>query len=208
MERQHLVQNLGDGTYFHSGSLAIRAAVAAGINITYKLLYNGTVAMTGGQDAPGGRDIPDVTRLLLADGVARVIVTSDDPDRWHGADFPKGIQVWDRSRLDEAQRVLRDTKGTTVLIHDQRCAAEKRRDRTRGIIARPGFRVVINERICEGCGDCGDKSNCLSVQPVDTPYGRKTMIHQTSCNYDFSCMISSAPLPSVQRKRRSPGMSL
>ncbi|HZB40384.1 MAG TPA: DUF6537 domain-containing protein, partial [Ilumatobacter sp.] len=193
MERQHLVQNLGDGTYFHSGSLAIRAAVAAGIDITYKLLYNGTVAMTGGQDAQGARDIPDVTRMLLADGVARVIVTSDDPDRFQGASFPKGVEVWDRSKIDEAQRVLSEMKGTTVLVHDQRCAAEKRRDRTRGIIARPGFRVVINERICEGCGDCGDKSNCLSVQPVDTPYGRKTMIHQTSCNYDFSCLRGDCP---------------
>src|SRR5262245_10156947 len=191
--RQHLVQNLGDGTYFHSGSVAIRAAVAAGVDITYKLLYNGTVAMTGGQDAPGGRDVPDIARVLLAEGVSRVIVTTDDLSRFDGADFPKGVDVWDRSRLDEAQRLLAATKGTTVLIHDQRCAAEKRRDRTRGIIQRPGFRVVINERICEGCGDCGDKSNCLSVQPVDTPYGRKTMIHQTSCNYDFSCLRGDCP---------------
>jgi indolepyruvate ferredoxin oxidoreductase len=191
--RQHLVQNLGDGTYFHSGSLAVRAAVAAGIDITYKLLYNGTVAMTGGQDAPGGRDVPDITRMLLADGVTRVIVTTDDLSRFDDAELPKGVDVWDRSRIDEAQRILAATKGTTVLIHDQRCAAEKRRDRTRGLLVRPGFRVVINERICEGCGDCGDKSNCLSVQPVDTPYGRKTMIHQTSCNYDFSCMRGDCP---------------
>jgi indolepyruvate ferredoxin oxidoreductase len=131
--------------------------------------------------------------MLLADGVSRVIVTTDDLDRYEGESFPKGVDVWDRSRIDEAQKVLAAVKGTTVMIHDQRCAAEKRRDRTRGLIARPGFRVVINERICEGCGDCGDKSNCLSVQPVDTPYGRKTMIHQTSCNYDFSCMRGDCP---------------
>jgi indolepyruvate ferredoxin oxidoreductase len=193
IDRQHLVQNLGDGTFFHSGSLAIRAAVAAGVDITYKLLYNGTVAMTGGQDAPGGRSVADVSRMLLADGVARVIVTTDDLDRYEGDSFPKGVEVWDRSRVDEAQKALAGVKGTTVMIHDQRCAAEKRRDRTRGLIARPGFRVVINERICEGCGDCGDKSNCLSVQPIDTPYGRKTMIHQTSCNYDFSCMRGDCP---------------
>ena len=193
VERNHLVQNLGDGTYFHSGSLAIRAAVASGVDITYKLLYNGTVAMTGGQDAQGGRDVPDVTRMLMADGVARIIVTTDDLDRYRGERFPDGVDVWDRGRVAEAQRVLAAIPGTTVMIHDQRCAAEKRRDRTRGLLAKPPFRVVINERICEGCGDCGDKSNCLSVQPIDTPYGRKTAIHQTSCNYDFSCMKGDCP---------------
>jgi indolepyruvate ferredoxin oxidoreductase len=193
LESKHLVQNLGDGTFFHSGSLAIRAAVAAGIDITYKLLYNGAVAMTGGQDAEGARDVPDVTRLLMAEGVQRVIVTSDEPDQFDAADFPHGVEVWPRTRFDEAQRVLADTKGTTVLLHAQECAAEKRRARSRGTLAVPGFRVVINERICEGCGDCGDKSNCLSVQPIDTPYGRKTAIHQTSCNFDLSCMKGDCP---------------
>jgi indolepyruvate ferredoxin oxidoreductase len=191
--RQHLVQNLGDGTFFHSGSLGIRATVASGVDITFKLLYNGAVAMTGGQEAQGAREVPDITRILMAEGVKQIIITSDDPDRFHGTDFPSGVKVWDRSRVAEAQRVLAEVKGTTVMIHDQRCAAEKRRDRTRGLLARPDFRVVINERICEGCGDCGDKSNCLSVQPIDTPYGRKTAIHQTSCNYDFSCMQGDCP---------------
>jgi indolepyruvate ferredoxin oxidoreductase len=193
VERQHLVQNIGDGTFFHSGSVAIRAAVAAGIDITYKLLHNGTVAMTGGQDAQGAVDVPNIAQMLMADGVQRIIVTSDEPDRFHDATWPPDVEVWDRSRLDEAQRVLADVRGTTVLIHDQECAAEKRRARSRGTLAKPSFRVVINERICEGCGDCGDKSNCLSVQPVDTPYGRKTTIHQTSCNFDFSCLKGDCP---------------
>jgi indolepyruvate ferredoxin oxidoreductase len=193
VERNHLVQNLGDGTFFHSGSVAIRAAVAAGVDITYKLLFNGTVAMTGGQDAQGGVDVPQIAQMLTAEGVARIIVTSDDPGRFRGTAIPDGVDVWDRTRFDEAQQVLAATKGTTVLIHDQGCAAEKRRARSRGKLAAPGFRVVINERICEGCGDCGDKSNCLSVQPVDTPYGRKTTIHQTSCNFDFSCLQGDCP---------------
>ena len=193
VERQHLVQNIGDGTFFHSGSLAIRAAVAAGIDITYKLLHNGTVAMTGGQDAQGAVDVPDIAQMLMADGVQRIIVTSDDPHRFDDATWPRHVEVWDRSKLAEAQRVLAEVRGTTVLIHDQECAAEKRRARSRGTLAKPSFRVVINERICEGCGDCGDKSNCLSVQPVDTSYGRKTTIHQTSCNFDFSCMKGDCP---------------
>jgi indolepyruvate ferredoxin oxidoreductase len=191
--RQHLVQNLGDGTFFHSGSLAIRAAVAAGIDITFKLLHNGTVAMTGGQDAQGAVDVPAIATMLVAEGVAKIIITSDEPERFVGMALPAGVPVWDRSRFDEAQTELAATRGTTVLIHDQGCAAEKRRARSRGTMTTPGFRVVINERICEGCGDCGDKSNCLSVQPTDTPYGRKTTIHQTSCNFDFSCLQGDCP---------------
>ncbi len=191
--RDHLVQNLGDGTFFHSGSLAVRAAVAAGVDITYKLLYNGTVAMTGGQDPVGQMSVPDVAAMLLLEGVERVIVTSDDPHRYPAGSFPSDVDVWDRSRFDDAQRLLAQIPGVTVHIHDQACAAENRRGRGRGTVATPGFRVVINERVCEGCGDCGDKSNCLSVQPVDTPYGRKTRIHQTSCNFDFSCLQGDCP---------------
>jgi indolepyruvate ferredoxin oxidoreductase len=193
VERKHLVQNLGDGTFFHSGSLAIRSSIAAGIDITYKLLHNGTVAMTGGQDAQGAVDVPQIATMLMAEGAKRIIITSDEPERLSGAALPSGAEVWDRSRFDEAQRVLAEVKGTTILIHDQACAAEKRRGRSRGTIETPGFRVVINQRICEGCGDCGDQSNCLSVQPIDTPYGRKTAIHQTSCNFDFSCIKGDCP---------------
>ncbi len=193
VERKHLVQNLGDGTFFHSGSLAIRASIAAGIDITYKLLHNGTVAMTGGQDAQGAVDVPRIATMLMAEGVERIIITTDDPDRLSRSALPARTEVWDRSRIGEAQRVLAEVKGTTVLIHDQACAAENRRGRSRGTIETPGFRVVINQRICEGCGDCGDQSNCLSVQPIDTPYGRKTAIHQTSCNFDFSCMKGDCP---------------
>ncbi len=197
LERDHLVQNLGDGTYFHSGSLAVRAAVAAGVDITYKLLYNGTVAMTGGQDPPGQLTVPDVVQSLLIEGVSKIIVTSDDPGKWRGADFgPQAhgrVEVRDRTELIESQVELAAIPGVTVLLHDQECAAEKRRARSRGLVAKPGFRVVINERVCEGCGDCGDKSNCLSVQPVDTPYGRKTRIHQTSCNWDLSCLQGDCP---------------
>jgi indolepyruvate ferredoxin oxidoreductase len=193
VERDHLVQNLGDGTFFHSGSLAVRAAVAAGSNITYKLLYNGTVAMTGGQDPAGQLDVPAVVRLLLTEGVARVIVTTDDVDRHGPGALPEEVDVWDRTRLAEAERVLAATPGVTVLLHDQACAAEKRRARSRGTLPAPTFRVVINERVCEGCGDCGDVSNCLSVQPVDTPYGRKTRIHQTSCNLDLTCLRGDCP---------------
>ncbi len=210
VERRHLVQNLGDGTFFHSGSLAIRAAIAAGVNITYKLLHNGTVAMTGGQDPQGASDVPEIAAMLIAEGVKRIIITADDPDRFDGVEMPLNVDVWDRSRVAEAQRVLAEILGTTVMIHDQACAAENRRSRSRGTLAMPKFRVVINERICEGCGDCGDQSNCLSVQPIETPYGRKTAIHQNSCNFDFSCMKGDCPAfatvsvdPSAGSKKRT-----
>jgi indolepyruvate ferredoxin oxidoreductase len=191
--RKHFIQNLGDGTYFHSGQLAVQAAIAAKSNVTFKLLYNGAVAMTGGQGAPGRVGVPGVTRILLEQGVAQVLITTEDLDDYKGVSLPPGVLVWDRTRIVEAQELLRDVPGVTVLIHDQACAAELRRDRKRGVIAPPTFRVVINERVCEGCGDCGEKSGCLSVQPLDTPFGRKTTIEQTSCNLDASCLQGDCP---------------
>jgi indolepyruvate ferredoxin oxidoreductase len=190
---QHLFQNIGDGTLFHSGMLAVRAAVANGANITYKVLYNGTVAMTGGQDPFGQLEVANLARVFLAEGVKRVIVTTDDLDRYRSVSLPPDVDLLDRSRLIDAQQTLAATPGTTVLIHDQRCAAELRRDRKRRITAAPAWRVVISERVCEGCGDCGDVSNCLSVQAVETPFGRKTRIDQGTCNLDASCVKGDCP---------------
>jgi indolepyruvate ferredoxin oxidoreductase len=189
----HIFQNIGDGTYFHSGQLAVQACIAAGTNITYKLLHNDVVAMTGAQDVEGGLSIAQLSHRLMLEGVARIIVCSDDPARHRRRDFPTGVHVWDRSRLDEAQRVLREVPGVTVLIFDQHCAADARRQRKRGKLPARNTRVVINEEVCEGCGDCGVKSNCLSVQPVDTELGRKTRIDQTSCNTDYSCLAGDCP---------------
>jgi indolepyruvate ferredoxin oxidoreductase len=193
VERSHFIHNLGDGTYFHSGQLAIQAAVASGVSMTFKLLYNGALAMTGGQTAQGQRGVPDVVAQLQAVGVERVLITTDDTDRYRRVGLPGDVDVWPRSRLLEAQETLAKVDGVTVLIHDQECAAELRRGRKRGTKETPKTRVAINHRICEGCGDCGEKSNCLSVRPVDTDFGRKTEIDQTSCNLDMSCLEGDCP---------------
>ena len=206
VETPHLIQNMGDGTFFHSGQLAMTAAIAAGVNITYKLLWNGAVAMTGGQDPTGGIPLNQVCRSLLAQGVVRIIITSDDPGRTRGLGLPSEVLVKDRTELAEAQQELAAVSGVTVLIYDQRCAAELRRDRKRGRISQPRTRVAINHRVCEGCGHCAEVSNCLSVQPFDTPFGRKTTIDQDSCNVDLSCWEGDrpafTPIPQPKRPRR------
>src|SRR5438552_13540906 len=192
-DEKHIFANLGDGTYYHSGSLAIRAAVAANINITYKILYNDAVAMTGGQPMDGPLTPADIARQVMAEGVKTVIVVSDEPDKYPSGTFAPNVEVHHRDDLDKVQRTLRDVQGVTVLLYDQTCAAEKRRRRKRGKFPDPAKRVVINELVCEGCGDCGVKSNCVSVAPVETEFGRKRTIDQSSCNKDFSCVNGFCP---------------
>ncbi|MFI5018922.1 MAG: indolepyruvate ferredoxin oxidoreductase family protein, partial [Dongiales bacterium] len=190
----HVFQNLGDGTYYHSGSLAIRAAVAANVNITYRLLYNDAVAMTGGQPVDGPLDVPIVANQLRAEGVGKIAIVTDEPEKYptSGA-FPAEVEVFHRDRLDHVQREMRETPGVTAIVYDQTCAAEKRRRRKRGLMEDPPKRVFINELVCEGCGDCGTASNCLSVIPLETEFGRKRAIDQSTCNKDFSCVNGFCP---------------
>ena len=192
---KHVFQNLGDGTYYHSGYLAIRQAIAARANITYKILYNDAVAMTGGQPVDGQTSVPQIARQVEAEGVKRLVVVSDEPQKYQGHEalFPPGTSFHDRSELDAVQRELREIEGVTVLIYDQTCAAEKRRRRKKGEFHDPPKRLFINEAVCEGCGDCGQASNCLSVVPVETDFGRKRAIEQSSCNKDFSCVNGFCP---------------
>ncbi|MCA6120908.1 indolepyruvate ferredoxin oxidoreductase family protein [Bradyrhizobium sp. WSM 1704] len=190
---QHVFQNLGDGTYTHSGLLALRAAAAAGVNITYKILYNDAVAMTGGQPAEGGFTVSQIAHQVAAEGTKRLAIVSDDPDKYPANYFPPGATIHHRRELDAVQRTLREIEGLTVLIYDQTCAAEKRRRRKRGLFPDPAKRVFINERVCEGCGDCSVASNCVSVQPLETELGRKRRIDQSNCNKDFSCVEGFCP---------------
>ncbi|MGC1464553.1 MAG: indolepyruvate ferredoxin oxidoreductase family protein, partial [Pseudolabrys sp.] len=192
--RPHVFQNLGDGTYNHSGYLAIRAAIASGTTMTYKILFNDAVAMTGGQANDGGLTVPQIARQVAAEGAKRVIVVTDEPWKYpKDTDWPRGLTVHHREQLDELQRELATVEGVSILIYDQTCAAEKRRRRKRGTFPDPDKRVVINDLVCEGCGDCGVKSNCVSVQPLETEWGRKRTIDQSSCNKDYSCVNGFCP---------------
>jgi indolepyruvate ferredoxin oxidoreductase len=196
-DTKHIFANLGDGTYYHSGLLAIRAAIGSGVNITYKILFNDAVAMTGGQPVDGPISVPMITHQVASEGVKKVIVVTDEPEKYQNADIQAalapGVTVHHRDELDEVQRVLREIEGTTVMIYDQTCAAEKRRRSKRGTFPDPQKRVVINELVCEGCGDCGKKSNCVSIVPLETEFGRKRAIDQSSCNKDFSCVKGFCP---------------
>ena len=193
---QHVFANLGDGTYFHSGILAIRQSIAAGVNITYKVLYNDAVAMTGGQrvgERPEGHSVLQIMKSLISEGVARLKIVTDEPQKYAGVALEPGVTVHHRDELDAIQREFREIPGVTAIIYDQTCATEKRRRRKRGTMAEPDKRVVINELVCEGCGDCSVQSNCLSVEPLETEFGRKRRINQNTCNKDFSCVKGFCP---------------
>jgi indolepyruvate ferredoxin oxidoreductase len=191
---KHVFVNLGDGTYNHSGSLAIRASIAAGSNVTYKLLFNDAVAMTGGQAAESGFTPAQITRQLASEGVTKTVIVADDPDRYADiTDLAPGVEVKPRLELMSVQRALRDTPGVTVLLYDQVCATEKRRRRKRGTMDAAPKRVFINPLVCEGCGDCSKASNCVSIEPLNTEFGRKRKINQSSCNQDYSCVDGFCP---------------
>ena len=193
-KRPHVFQNIGDGTYNHSGYMAIRASIAAGVNVTYKILYNDAVAMTGGQMHDGSLTVPKIAAQVAAEGAKRVVVVSDEPKKYPpGTRWPEGVTFHHRDDLQQVQKDLSQIPGCTILIYDQTCAAEKRRRRKRGTFPDPEKRVIINELVCEGCGDCGVKSNCVSVQPLETEWGRKRTIDQSSCNKDFSCVKGFCP---------------
>ncbi len=207
----HLIQNIGDGTLSHSGTLAIRASVAAGVDITFKVLYNSAVAMTGGQDVTGLMDIPSMTRALEAEGVARIVVCAEDPRRYgRRARWAPGVEVVGRDELARVQETLQQVSGVSVIVYDQRCAAEARRLRKRGLLEEPPRQVLINEAVCEGCGDCSTKSNCLSVLPLDTEFGEKRRIDNLSCNRDYTCLDGDCPsfvtlTPRPARRGRAAG---
>jgi indolepyruvate ferredoxin oxidoreductase len=208
-KRKHIFQNLGDGTYNHSGYLAIRAAIASGANMTYKILFNDAVAMTGGQKNDGGLDAPMIARQVAAEGAKKIVVVSDEPGKYpNSTDWPKGLTIHHRDDLQQVQAGLAEIEGVTVLIYDQTCAAEKRRRRKRKAFPDPDKRVLINELVCEGCGDCGVQSNCVAVQPLETEWGRKREIDQSSCNKDYSCLKGFCPalvtVHGAQPKRGSP----
>ncbi|MGK6308084.1 indolepyruvate ferredoxin oxidoreductase family protein [Variovorax sp. DT-64] len=194
---RHIFANLGDGTYFHSGLLAIRQSIAAGVNITYKILYNDAVAMTGGQqvgERPEGHSVLQIAESLHAEGATKVVVVTDEPEKYEGVNIPgQDVKVRHRDELDEIQREFREINGTTAIIYDQTCATEKRRRRKRGTAVDPAKRVVINDLVCEGCGDCSVQSNCLSVEPLETEFGRKRTINQSTCNKDMSCLKGFCP---------------
>ncbi len=193
---KHIFANLGDGTYFHSGILAIRQSIASGVNITYKLLYNDAVAMTGGQrvgERAEGHTVLQIMNSLVSEGVKKLVIVTDQPEKYEGVALADGVTVHHRDQLDDIQRQFRELEATTVILYDQTCATEKRRRRKRGTMAIPDKRVVINELVCEGCGDCGEQSNCLSVEPIETEFGRKRRINQNSCNLDYSCVKGFCP---------------
>lgn len=193
-ETRHVFQNLGDGTFFHSGSLAVRQSVATGVNITYKILYNDAVAMTGGQPVDGTLSVPQIAHMMRAEGVQTIVVVSDEVGKWSQPEiFPSSVEFFDRGQLDEVQKRLREVKGVSILIYDQVCATEKRRRRKRGKMADPQKRVMVNTLVCEGCGDCGVKSFCVSVLPKETEFGRKREIDQSNCNKDYSCVNGFCP---------------
>ena len=193
-KEKHVFANLGDGTYYHSGLLAIRQAISAKVNITYKILFNDAVAMTGGQPVEGGLTVPQITRELQAEGVREIVVVTDEPQKYRDVhDLAPGVTVRHRDELDAIQLRIREVPGTTVIVYDQTCATEKRRRRKRGLLADPAKRVVINPLVCEGCGDCSEQSNCLSVEPLETEFGRKRTINQSTCNKDYSCLKGFCP---------------
>ena len=211
---EHIFANIGDGTYFHSGILAVRQSVAAGVNITYKILYNDAVAMTGGQpigERSEGHTTLQIAQSMRAEGAKRIAIVTDEPEKYDGADLVADVNVYHRTLLDQVQREMREVKGCTVIIYDQTCATEKRRRRKRGTMVDPAVRVLINDLVCEGCGDCGVQSNCLSVEPLETEFGRKRTINQNTCNKDVSCLKGFCPsfvtVEGGQLKKKAKGVS-